>query len=58
MAAVASAPGMDDATATTSSASFTRMHNTIPTSIFATARLTPNTNPTATADVVTANFEN
>jgi len=49
---------MDDATATTSSASFTRMHNTIPTSIFATARLTPNTNPTATADVVTANFEN
>jgi len=30
-------------------------HNVIPTSIFATARLTPNTNPTTTAEIVTAN---
>jgi len=49
MAAVASASGMGDATATTYSAAVTRIHNAIPTSIFATARLTPNINPTTTA---------
>ena len=55
IAVVASALGMGDATATTSSATVTRIHNAIPTSIFATARLTPKTKPTTTADIVTAN---
>ena len=48
MAAVASSSGMGDATATTYSAVVTRIYNTIPASIFATARLTPNIKPTTT----------
>jgi len=55
IAAVASARGMGDATDTTFSAAVIRIHNAIPTSIFATARLTPNTNPPTAADIVTAN---
>jgi len=48
IAAVASASGVGNATGTTSSAAVTRIHDEITTSMFATACLTPSTNPTTT----------
>jgi len=48
IAAVASASGMGNATGTTSSAAVTGIYDSITTSIFATARLTPSTNLTTT----------